>query len=206
MRKITAIIVSLLLAMAMMTGCGSQASTATPTPTTTTVKATVDPTAAIDTTLTANTIYDESSFSITIPKGARFIKASNVYSWSVINDKYIVQVQIATSTNTAVKVSTLIENEAALTALMNSLESASSDEISMDATYKKTTTSGKTALMLSGKVNTEDATGTIEVYYIDASSGLLFMTVTKVLNGTDTAAQTEMNATATNIYNSITIK
>ena len=206
MKKITAIIVSLLLAMAMMSGCGSQASTATPTPTPTTVKATVDPTAAIDTTLTDNTLYDESAFGIVIPKGARFIKASNVYSWTILNDKYIVQVQIATSTNTAVKVSTLTENEAALTALMSSLESASSDEIKMDKGYKKITVSGKTALLLSGKVNTDEATGTIEVYYIDSSAGLLFMTVAKMQNGTDAAALTEMNTTATNIYNSITIK
>ncbi|GEM_PF-6993012 len=208
MKKITATIVSLLLSLVIITGCSSQASTSTPapTPTPTLLKATVDPTAAIDTTLTGNTIYDESAFSITIPKGTRFIKASNVYSWTLLNDKYIVQVQIATSDNTAVKVSTLTENETALNALVSSLQSASSDEIKMDSGYKKLTVSGKNALLLSGKVTTDEATGTIEVYYIDSSAGLLFMTVAKMQNGTDATAQTEMNATATNIYNSITIK
>lgn len=204
MKKFTAFFSAfLILIMFVFTGCSSNSDsvgTAKPAP----VKNTVSPTATVSLTLNDDTIYDESSFSIVIPKTANLTKNGPSYMWAITSDNYGVVVGIITST-LKTSVLTYVQSESSLKAVINQLEVSSNNVAKMDVGYTKLTVGGKSALKLTGTYVSSPASK-IDVYLIDSSKGMLAVTVIKIIKDDDPATITTAETTADQIFSTLTVK
>jgi len=212
MKIIIAVLIAISLLAITMSGCSEQAKTTTATPTATAqvVQSTIGPTdsAIVQTELTEDTTYNKDAFGVAIPKGAKFYNSGMQYIWLIGSSEYVVQVQIAMLVaSTSIKTSYFTGSDTALGSFIDSMETSSNNLITIDDGYKNTTVDGKTAVLLTGKVNASSSNAsTIDVYLVDSSKGLIVITIMKIHNGSNTTAEKEMNATATNIFNTIKIK
>jgi len=204
MKKFTAFFSAfLILIMLVFTGCSSNSDsvgTAKPAP----VKNTVSPTATVSLTLNDDTMYDESSFSIVIPKTANLTKNGPSYMWAITSDNYGVVVGIITST-IKTNVLTYVQSESSLNAVINQLEVSSNNVAKMDVGYTKLTVGSKSAVKLTGKYVSSPASK-IDVYLIDSSEGMLAVTVIKIIKDNDSATITKAQTTADQIFSTLTVK
>lgn len=204
MKKFTSFLsVFLILIIFSFTGCSSNSDsvgTAKPAP----VKNTISPTATVSLTLNDDTIYDEETFSVVMPKNAKINKNGPLYSWTFGTSKYNVMINVAIL-GLSFDSSYLVSSDTILASVINSLETAAENTIKIDAGYKKTTINGKNAVLLTGK-SISTVAGDVDIYYVDSSKGLVSVVIAKVYYDNTTDVQKEAATAVNNVFSTLTIK
>lgn len=198
MKKFSALIsVTLFLVILVLTGCASNSNTtAKPSP----VKNTISPTATADIELIEDTIYDEETFTITIPKEFEFVLEDKQYIWKTKTDEYWFNIVISQPVE-GIKTSSIISSSKNLESFLKFFE----DE--MDRGYKETTLGGKRAILLTGSGKNSDGEDyKLQYYCIDTEKGMLFVTVYISLYDNDTQTSVDADNDIKDIFSTLTIK
>lgn len=205
MKKFTAFFNAFLILIILFsfTGCSSNSDfigTAKPTP----VKNIISSTATISLTLHDDTLYDEETFSVVMPKNAKMKKDGPLYSWTFGTSKYNVMINILIL-GLPFDPSNLTSSETIWNSVIHSLGVNDVKVMKIHAGYKEITVGGKNAVLKTGESLT-DVAGDLNVYYVDSSKGVVSVVIQRIYYDNTTDVQKEAATAVNNVFATLTIK
>lgn len=209
MKKFTAFFCAfLILLMLVFTGCSSNSdsvgtskpASATPAP----VKNTINPTATVNISLEDNTIYDETPFSIVIPKGSKLTQNGTTRYWTIGSDKYLIVISYLT-VNSSLSASDLVKTQADLERNIKGIEEGANNTVKLDVGYQKITISEKSVIKLTGAY-VNNPLSNIDIYLIDSNAGLLDIMIASAISEDNAQNKAERDKAISEIFDTIVIK
>lgn len=185
MKRLTAFFICILLMFAVTaTGCSSGSSSSG----TVKTKTLAENDSISAQSVTEDTMYDQDTFSITIPKGWTVTKEGLQYSWLFEQENYAAGVLIVDYDTLAYNIAMFAKSQESAEAFIGGFETGSGNTFTLDRSYKHVDLDGKGAILING--TWLNGNGYIKVYLVESSSSLLcVMVMTATENGDSTLLQ-----------------
>lgn len=165
------------------------------------VKNTLKPTASVTYTLDNDTIFDEKTFTVTIPKDAYVDFKDGTYYFEVYSFSYDIRIGFG-SVSKGEKTSSITSSSKNLKTFIKEIEKIN---VKMDGEYSTVTVGGKKGIVLKGK-NTDNSDNELQWYLIDTSKGIFQFTVYKQYMINDEQTIKDADSVVSDILSTLTIK